>query len=1621
LIGLSGAFWQIPTGQLTLPQLPPAGLDSAAYAALGQYLASLVGRSVSGASLASPPSVAPQNLVAQLLSTLQAGLGNTSAALSETYTFDPPLLPSPLVSRLASFADLSHLLDSHLAIAVVGYPKSGKTTAIAEFVHAHPNECLWLDAADSRNTQASWRDVVLYRLARFLNLADASAQTVQQALIDRSRSRRLLVVIDDAHLLSDLDELTPLIQTAAASQQRIQLILVGVDEPVFLERLRSAALPDWRLPGMTDIQAVQLFESQGRTLSESQRRAIAIIVIRTDGHPGMLRLVTDSIDKIQTEADLPGFLKDFVDDLGTGLEAFQAHLIKRFRAALNPDEQELCLRLAIAFRTFPKRLGKALWLVGRTESSFQSAWSDCVLRVLQPQSNGRYSLPELYRRGLLDAVSAADASRWHAAAADELAQPQAGRLDPFDASDSVRHRVLSGDLSQALDDAARFLASATGRAARPVREFLTRLFEAWLAGAPDQPGVSQTAVIRWLAMTLPIYRESGQSDRADQASMRLQQILQSADSTIERPAILLGWGILLTHASICGNVALAETAADEVGRKQVGDVIDDQFDMPTIAVISAYLTAHENPITYLARIISSRSTNAPRLWHPKLGFDFWRAVSATIYLAAERDQSAEKTCRMLAKVADLAQRCAEPEVSLILMAAVSRMQIDLLRDFPAAVATAHTLPSPESLVDARLCGHRQHTFGNALRCAGDFVNAATAYRAAITVWPSALESERAESLVMLGICHGRQQEYSAAVATFLEAGAIYAEQGTSFYDLTCVQCLLEAGMSAALANQLGKSLRCLIRAHAMLRTGDPTRPEWVTLAQLAWHIADRTTGKKTGPDAVLPGFTLGLRGPIPDAQDMDPLAPTLMLGHACASHGLLNRGLQLLLEVWYTAATPERRIGSATFGFDAAIALERLDLATEFGIAVIDWRWAHSDIGAPDGFREYLLNEHVGRIVNIAIDNVGSAGWNDQLQSALDLAERHGDDRSPAKVLLVAAFRGILAAGEDDQDESLQTAFSLALRHRATNVARHICFYWIFRYAMGRPIHEAEFVVWEWRMAWLTYEVGSKDTLFLKRFLDQQRQLWDRASSQNGFPWIQSLLQVLNNPSPEVRITAERFRDRLAEQAIGICGVGRAMAEVALQLQWAPDLDSTEHLRRATLSAMGNLLLSPVAPDFYQKLKPHTDSFRSALNNRQEIANGPKPQWFTTVAALETLITVLESGDSIVGVQGALLHLAPVASTFDAPSEANFYIWLRESIQQPDGSRDSFETITRLVTGERAAQLLESTEVPVYLRTRLAVAHFSSKGFNATSQLCEALIRRRIQESTQGPVAVSAISETKVAIDSALHILTTCIAKLDEAEATCRGADASPNDLWSICINRGNLRKLVAAYLLKIRGSESEARLWLNGAAADYRAAIGAVRELNTKHRASLMMRAAIEGRTVAKALNNDSLAAEFVAELDVLAADPANRAERERLEAAQCHDPLEPGVANQSPDGALRRGGEEAIQSYTNYVMEAFGYPVDRRRYVEDDVRKQARTELAQWEFCRYLQPLQNLIHLRSPETVYARPTVYTCSCELLGHRTAIETEDIDLAIDAMRRTYCDGCLKQSPLRREASSDPLI
>ena len=258
-------------------------------------------------------------------------------------------------------------------------------------------------------------------------------------------------------------------------------------------------------------------------------------------------------------------------------------------------------------------------------------------------------------------------------------------------------------------------------------------------------------------------------------------------------------------------------------------------------------------------------------------------MGATIYLAIKRHSEDHKArakaeCNELTTFVKHAAAKGEHEVAVVLGATATSINIDVLRDFAGAVNIAEGLPEGHKLTDKRMIAHREHAFGNALRCAGDFGSAELAYQHALEAWPTSHAHERAESTGMLGVCVARQDRLAEAFRCYMSASTLFTF-GSSSNIQSAAQCCLEAANVATRAGLNGKALRALVRAYTLLDASHRASAEWVSLAQIAARFADLVTLGSSSYEAPFPGFTIGLRLPA-DAKPMDPSATTLMLARA---------------------------------------------------------------------------------------------------------------------------------------------------------------------------------------------------------------------------------------------------------------------------------------------------------------------------------------------------------------------------------------------------------------------------------------------------------------------------------------------------------------------------------------------------------------------------------------------------------------------------------------------------------------------------------------------------------------------------------------------------------------------
>ena len=211
----------------------------------------------------------------------------------------------------------------------------------------------------------------------------------------------------------------------------------------------------------------------------SQVQAINTLTAKYDGHVGLLKISQCLVSEINSPAQLENFLNEH-ESLGGDAKQFYAALFNRFRNALTEDSLELCRRLTIAFRPFKKYFAEHLWKTPEKTTAFEDAWNFCLAGVFEVFESSRFNLPKLYVEGLEQYNNPDETKDWHRLAADALQMPHENVVEASDFLDSIFHRLLSGQLSQAVLQAAVLLAMAVEDQQTWYVRFLLVRLEAWL-------------------------------------------------------------------------------------------------------------------------------------------------------------------------------------------------------------------------------------------------------------------------------------------------------------------------------------------------------------------------------------------------------------------------------------------------------------------------------------------------------------------------------------------------------------------------------------------------------------------------------------------------------------------------------------------------------------------------------------------------------------------------------------------------------------------------------------------------------------------------------------------------------------------------------------------------------------------------------------------------------------------------------------------------------------------------------------------------------------------------------------------------------------------------------------
>ncbi len=1566
------------------------------------------------ASAQQAPVVSPEQIArfaeAQVLGETSRALNVSPGVMLQTVgSHRPPPLPNDHVPRPGVLASIETRLQGHPILAVTGYEECGKTIAVAEFASATGTDCFWFATPAEVTDAPETLTALILSLAAFLPAGSITLAEVHNALEAFVGRRPLLLVLDNAHFFGDLRSLETLFHLARSANGRLKIILCASDEPAFMETVQKCAIPAWRLPGMTVAEASSLYERMGTDTIPVRKRALDLLCIRCDGHAGMLRLAAARIQRICDTDDLARYFGEVADLTASNVGQFYAALMSRFRDSLSAQAFQLCRRLAVALGPFRRRLAEALWNADQPASHFQQTWNQCVAGLLEAHDGARHSLPYLYHNGLRQYNSSAETQRWHSIAADTLGRPVGNAFDPFDVCDSVVHRLLSGDREGALRAACFFLAVAGRSRRRDTAAFLLRRLAFWVGKVADDTSVSRSVRLRWYTLRTWLCRDVAQRENADQAAMSLVSLLKGAPS-VERAETdnVFGWVILLLHGSMFAQPELAVSALKALPAEYLGELDSEGRNGLAFLALSAFVVAHKNPLPLvhdLLRRPEEYKVPPIELWNEDRGYGLWRGVESSIYLAIDGEASRNRSAvdgeiARLRGAYEAAKSQGLPAVATLLGACLVRVEIDVIRDFKAACQLALEVVQLSKVNDPRLRAHAQHVLGDALRCDGQHGAAVAAYSAALELWPEPELFDRAQTTLLLGITLARLGELREALSFTREAARLHGIAESA--PRAMAQALLEVAVIAMRLGRHPQALRSLVKAHSVLVDRHQDLPEWVVLAQCAWLLADTGERTKTAIDIPAPGFTLGLRDEIPGAEHMLPVAPTLMLARACSAYESPHRALAYFDRGLALIGNPDTRASTACLGLDPAINSDQLDRATKYAVLATTMPPVPAPGSEGMAFNSFLLDYIVARVVHLAIGVSESEEAVPRLDAAWKAGRTQVTTENEVTRILLGSLRALRDTLANRDPAPLEEAYQNAVGRGALFVARDLAWWWCFRFHVGRPRSTAEVLQWHWRLCWLTMEIGHSDDAFLERSLDQERLLWHRLRSAGDHPVVSEVCGVVDEEGESTRSKLSAVVSRLAIHVCEHLGPRAFVLDVQQALANSRDGSPVSSAVRHAIAKVLDVILAPGAAGILADIDELTQALAAAVDNSRGIDEATLTGWKSAIRRLRAILDALRTGNPTEAAFASLLSFAGETALLSPTSEANWYVWLRHSLGGATPDRSVFEKVTALLASGRAEELVRDSRVTRVIQQRLAVCHAAARGYIAFSRLASAGTLLAVQLKPGFPSGLGAVFRAERQRDDAIQAAEAAVRSLDQIERNL----SSDEEVWSCSHERGGIRKLVGTLLCLQLGSPDLGAEWLRNAIADFRLAITMAVRIASP---TLVLNSGTEALAIAAYLKDEKERTSLMEIVDTARASLGDESVVRSTDEAVSRDPLLTyGVrGDEVPDWPT---DESQLQRAIDMILEASGLPEDRRPSIEDDVRKQVRTGQVQREFCKHLQPLQNLVHLESPATAYLLRTKYTCSCTLLGHKTAIEHDGIDVVIDAMQRVYCAGCVRREP-----------
>lgn len=539
----------------------------------------------------------------------------------EAHPSNLPVAVSALIDRERERADLAELLGRSSIVTVTGAGGIGKSRVALEvarsMVEGLPDGVFFLDLLGMPDAAA-----VAEALLELLAARAPVELDVRAALLDRLRSRDLLLVLDTADRVTDL---AGLVAAIAATCPRIRLLLTSRSP------LHLAAEAEYPLPPLQSAPAIELFNARAQaarvtaSTDAETARSIERLVARLDGIPLAIELAA-----ARTRLFSPAALLDRLERRLPSLGQASRDLPDRQRTLqetiawscelLRPAEQGAFRELGVFAGSFDLAAVEAVVEPAGAEDSITllETLVDRSLVIAEPTTPGepRFRLLRPIRDAALDAlrahgdedqVSERHARHWIVFSGSQLDRPGQPGLEVIQAIE-----INEADLRAALEwstaqggpraELGLELAGLLGRywwLRGRVQEglaWLERAFEA----TPD-PSSVQTHV-RALFWTGVLLDDAG---RSTEAAARLEACLAMQRQAGDEVGIARTLNSLGVVARSMGELDRAQSLLEEsIERKRaLGDQSGVAVSLSNLGVVASDRGQHDEAVRYMAEAL----------------------------------------------------------------------------------------------------------------------------------------------------------------------------------------------------------------------------------------------------------------------------------------------------------------------------------------------------------------------------------------------------------------------------------------------------------------------------------------------------------------------------------------------------------------------------------------------------------------------------------------------------------------------------------------------------------------------------------------------------------------------------------------------------------------------------------------------------------------------------------------------------------------------------------------------------------------------------------------------------------------------------------------------------------